>query len=480
MLPPSAIAGVSVVCAAGTWFSAEPVVLRGLAVGAAAAAVVGSVVMRSWDRLAGRQVADLVRARESDGWTHEERVAELEADLDESRELRQKLERKLRSKRAELAGLRNEHAALLRRYATAETERASALEGRRLLAIEAVPGAADDAAGGRPGPESEVRPEPAPEPVPELTPEERLPAVRRSAEAARARGTTPPASLFLRANAALELLARRAAPPTPQGPQPTPPRGRTAPAGPHGPGAPGPRRPGAPGAQGAHRVPEQAQRQPRTPAPGPAQRAERPAGPQDGQGLARVRTAARPTPAGAARIASVRTLGAPGTAQADVASAGDGPERAGAAQAASAREGASREEAARAAGQVAPADAPGAGEGHERAGETQQAGPCAVPAAAAAVVVAPAAPMRPALAGGFDFFGNKAAAVAEPSALDAVHNTDLADVVGDEALALHKAEEEATFRPAGAAERGVGQIIDLTAHDETERLDVTDLRGAVS
>jgi len=115
----------------------EPVVLRVLAAGAAATAVVGAVVLRHWDTTAGKRVADLTRARASDEWLFEERVAELETDLDESRELRTKLEQKLRAKRAELAGLRNEHAALLRRYATAETERASVLETRRLLAIEA-------------------------------------------------------------------------------------------------------------------------------------------------------------------------------------------------------------------------------------------------------------------------------------------------------------------------------------------------------
>ncbi|MZD57037.1 hypothetical protein GTX07_24920, partial [Streptomyces sp. SID5606] len=97
--------------------------------------------MRHWDAQAGRRVADLTRARASDEWRYEERVAELESDLEESRDLRVKLEHRLRAKRTELAGLRNEHASLLRRYATAETERASALEGRRLLEIEAVPSA---------------------------------------------------------------------------------------------------------------------------------------------------------------------------------------------------------------------------------------------------------------------------------------------------------------------------------------------------
>lgn len=107
--------------------------------------VVGTFVMRRWDVAVGKRVADLTRARASDEWRHEERVAELETDIEESRELRQKLEQKLRGKRTELARLRNEHAALLRRYATAETERASALEGRRLLEIEAAPEAEESA-----------------------------------------------------------------------------------------------------------------------------------------------------------------------------------------------------------------------------------------------------------------------------------------------------------------------------------------------
>lgn len=112
LLPPSAIAGVSVVCALAPWVFTQPMVLRGLAAAAAATAVVGGVVMRRWDAQAGKQVADLTRARASDEWRHEERVAELETDLEESRELRVKLEQRLRAKRAELAGLRNEHASL--------------------------------------------------------------------------------------------------------------------------------------------------------------------------------------------------------------------------------------------------------------------------------------------------------------------------------------------------------------------------------
>ncbi|OAR26327.1 hypothetical protein A8W25_12945 [Streptomyces sp. ERV7] len=111
--------------------------LRSLAAAAAVAAVTGSVLMRGWDRAAGRRVAELTRSRAADQWRTEERIAELEADLEESRELRGRLDAKLRAKRMELAGLRGEHAALLRRYATAETERASVLESRRRLALEA-------------------------------------------------------------------------------------------------------------------------------------------------------------------------------------------------------------------------------------------------------------------------------------------------------------------------------------------------------
>ncbi|MFJ4922270.1 hypothetical protein [Streptomyces sp. NPDC088725] len=142
LLPPMAVAGGAVVCAAGAWLFADPAPLRSLVLATAAVAVTGAFFMRRWDRDAGHRVADLTRGRESDQWRTEERVAELEAEAEESRELRAKLEAKLRAKRVELAGLRGEHAALLRRYATAETERASALEGRRRLAIEASSGTA--------------------------------------------------------------------------------------------------------------------------------------------------------------------------------------------------------------------------------------------------------------------------------------------------------------------------------------------------
>jgi hypothetical protein len=94
-----------------------------------------------------------------------------------------------------------------------------------------------------------------------------------------------------------------------------------------------------------------------------------------------------------------------------------------------------------------------------------------------AVAVAPASPARrPSVEGGFDFFGTQKG----EEALEAVQNEDLADVVGQEALALHKAESESEFKPESEESRGVGQVIDLTAHDETEQIDLADLRSAVS
>ncbi|MEV4435879.1 hypothetical protein [Streptomyces sp. NPDC049585] len=133
LLPPLSVAATSVACAAGALVVGEPLVIRALAAASAAAAVVGSVMMRRWDRAAGKRVAQLSAARTRDEWKTEERIAELETDLEETRLARTRVEVKLRNKRAELARLRTEHADLLRRYATAETERASALEGRRLL-----------------------------------------------------------------------------------------------------------------------------------------------------------------------------------------------------------------------------------------------------------------------------------------------------------------------------------------------------------
>ncbi|RSN45487.1 hypothetical protein DMH12_30170 [Streptomyces sp. WAC 04229] len=374
-------------------------ILRVLAAAAAVTAVVGAVVMRHWDAQAGRRVADLTRARASDEWRYEERVAELESDLEESRELRVKLEHRLRAKRTELAGLRNEHASLLRRYATAETERATALEGRRLLEIEAVPSAP-------------ALPAARPAPAEEAT-DEGLPSAEGTGEAAKeeAPAVFSPAGsrLFLRANAALARFDE------------------DAPNGPDG----GDRDDGGDASD-------------------------------DGDG------------------------GDDGGDGGDDGGSGGG-ESATAPEAVQEDEAQGQPEAAD--GHESSAPAAPATQSDERpappGGSTRRAdGHFTVPTAVAVVPGAPA--RRPSVEGGFDFFGTKepgdGADGAGPSdaALETVQNEDLADVVGQEALALHKAEAEAAFKPAGEESRGVGQVIDLTEHDETEQIDMQGLRSAVS
>lgn len=322
ILPPSAVAGVSILCAAGAWLLAEPLVLRGLVAAAAAAAVTGAYLMRSWDREAGRRVAELTRARAGDELRAEERMAELEADLEESREMRVRLETKLRRKRVELAGLRGEHAALLRRYANAETERASALEGRRQLALEAA------------------------------APRE-LPAAR----------STPTPSAYQRAAQALEDLSRNGA------------------------------------LQEARRTAEQARNR---------DLAERAREAEERQG----KHAAAADESGAQHLCPPTVLPA------------------------------TRPSAALPAARTVPA--------------------------ASAVTPYAASRRHPVPQGSFDFFGTQKTR----AAIESAQNEDLADVVGEEALAAHR---------TGTAGNGtVGKVIDLTAHDETEQLDVAELRSAIS
>ncbi|MEU2146738.1 hypothetical protein ABZ771_25385 [Streptomyces globisporus] len=343
ILPPSVVAGVSVVGAAGAWLLAEPLVLRGLVAAVAAAAVTGAYLMRSWDRAAGLRVAELTRARASDEWRAEERIAELEQDLEESRELRTRLETKLRRKRVELAGLRGEHAGLLRRYANAETERASALEGRRQLAIEAA------------------------------APKELLPA-----------RSTPTPESYRRADEALMNLTRNAA------------------------------------LQETRRTVEEVrQRQLAVTERHRDAEAESPEGKHaaaTGAGEHRNHQDGRPS----------TTLPAPATNTQNTQN-------------------------------TAPASM----------------APVRVPRAiAAASAVVPYAARRQLVPqGNFDFFGTQNARKAN-AAIESVQNEDLADVVGEEALAAH--------RTGAVDNRAVGKVIDLTAHDETEQIDVARLRGAVS
>ncbi|MET8722539.1 coiled-coil domain-containing protein [Streptomyces misionensis] len=398
LLPPSAIAGVSVACALGPWVFSEAAVLRVLAGAAAATALVGAFVMRRWDIHAGKQVADLARARASDEWRFEERVAELEADLEESRELRAKLEQRLRAKRAELAGLRNEHAALLRRYATAETERASALEGRRLLEIEsgtpALPPAARSASPALP-PARSAEPSAVVAGEPEKT-----------YDVFSAAG----AKLYGQALRALAAFDRE--------------RGT-------GSGPEGEDQAAAKGDDAAGDIA----------APDGAHAPSEDAGPAEGRPAATAPQAPEATEA------------------TETSESAETPESGG------------TSEAARAAGAAeTPAGAPAAGH-------------FTVPTAVAVVPAAPPA-RRPTTSGGFDFFGTQKSAGPHKGtpkpALDSVQNEDLADVVGQEALDVHKAEAEAEFKPAGDKARGVGQVIDLTAHDETEQIDVQGLRSAAS
>ncbi|MEF9883675.1 hypothetical protein [Streptomyces sp. P9-A4] len=355
LLPPSAVAGAAVVCAAAAWLPGDQVLARLLAAAAAAAAVTGAVLMRSWDRSAGLRVAELDRARTADQWKAEERVAELESDLEESRALRARLDAKLRAKRVELAGLRGEHADLLRRYATAETERASALEGARVLALETAAGAVASAA----------------------------------AKALPAGGSAPTPEAFRRAAQALRDLPRSAA------------------------------------AQHARRTTEAAR------ARDLAERARETEEPQGKHAATAATEHTRP---------AAPALALPPAAP------------------------------------VPPAST-------------------MVPAVPTATAIVPYAARRPVPRpeGGFDFFGTQKAA----AAIEAVQNTDLADVVGEEVLEEVLAAQAALgaplltpISPSGTPvnplpprvtpSRAVGQVIDLTAHDETEQLDLAELRGAVN
>ncbi|MGQ4716401.1 hypothetical protein ACUN22_22240 [Streptomyces anulatus] len=382
ILPPSVVAGVSVVGAAGAWLLAEPLVLRGLVAAVAAAAVTGAYLMRSWDRAAGLRVAELTRARASDEWRAEERIAELEQDLEESRELRTRLETKLRRKRVELAGLRGEHAGLLRRYANAETERASALEGRRQLAIEAAAPKELLPARSTPTPESYRR---ADEALMNLTRNAALQETRRTVEAVRRR------------QLAVDDRHRDTEADGPQG-----------------------KHAAATGA-GEHR--DHQHRRPSTTPPAPAPNAQNaPNASTPAPNAQNAPSASTPALAKAPATPALPSVKAPAS--------------------------------------IAPLPVPRA-----------------IPAASAVVPYAARRHLAP--QGNFDFFGTQHARSTENAqsteranaAIESVQNEDLADVVGEEALAAH--------RTGAVDNRAVGKVIDLTAHDETEQIEVAELRGAV-
>ncbi|MHB9859984.1 hypothetical protein [Streptomyces sp. YIM S03343] len=455
LLPPSAIAGVSLICAFGPWVFSEPAVLRVFASVAAATAIVGAAVMRRWDSQAGKQVADISRARVSDEWRHEEKAAELETDLDESREVRTKLEQRLRAKRAELAALRNEHAALLRRYATAETERATALEGRRLLEIEAAapsPEADDDEDGApveRAGAEPEAPEAEAPEAeAPEAEQDEEQDKERAEEITTIAVFSPEGSKLFLRAKVALSKLADDG----------------------DGDGDDGDDGSRAERAEAADETPE-AQTVPSASDEAPS--AEEPHGTDSAQQPATGPDAEQTTEEPASEAAQDAEPEAPAEPEAEAGSDAEAGrtvadehehehERAGAAS------------TAPTAATPATADTPA-----KPAHPVQQpSGHFTVPTAVAVVPGAPA--RRHFVEGGFDFFGTQKGAAAPTPAMESAQNEHRAGVEGQEALAVHKPESEAAYKPAQEGTRAVGQVIDLTAHDETEHIDLKGLRTAAS
>ncbi|MFD5661844.1 hypothetical protein ACFWHX_32075 [Streptomyces hirsutus] len=436
--------------------------LRLLAAAAAAVAILGAVVMRHWDAQAGKQVADLARARASDEWRFEERVAELESDLEESRELRLKLEHRLRAKRSELAGLRNEHATLLRRYAAAETDRATVLEERRVLEIEAaVPARALTAgpsapeSGAVPDDEATVpaaRTEGATAGGPEegrTAPESEAPADggEEAGRPAAPRVFSPAGStLFLRADAALARLAA------------------------HGEGDDRPAQDvtgaadaaGATDAAGTTDVTDVTDAEAaETLADDVPTDADTPQGDHSAKGGASVSARGDTRPGNTA--GSPRSGGTPEDdgpepprvrkPQQPREDGAEGQPRAvaehGRATASSGSDtGTPPEQPAQSAQPALPAPPPLPGSSVRR-----PPGHFTVPTAVA--VAPPTEPVRrPVSDGAFDFFGTQ----------------NEAEAAEEEAPAPHRAEAEPEFGPAEDA-RGVGQVIDLTAHDEPEPAD---------
>ncbi|CDR08790.1 hypothetical protein GCM10022420_025480 [Streptomyces iranensis] len=335
--------------------------IRGLAATAAGAAVVGAVLMRRWDRSAGRRVAEAASETARQEMKYEERIAELEADAEKASELRGALNTRLRAKRAELARLRNEHAELLRRYATAETERASALEGRRRLALEAASPAKELEAAGSAGSAESVD------------------SVDSDDERDEVLTGLPSAAAYAKADEALSRLRESARRQKERREQAAAAAART---------------------EAAEQAPEQNADQ-------DADQDDR-KGPRESRGKDGAATLGKPPAAGGQD--------------------GDGPQE-----------------------------------------------PRAHARTAASAVVPYAAARRAASRSesGFDYFGTqkkqtkKQKREPEPAAEE-----DLADVIGDETLAETKKAE--------AKKGAVGEVIDLTEHDETEQIDLGELRSAIS
>ncbi|MEW2493021.1 hypothetical protein AB0942_05595 [Streptomyces nodosus] len=474
LLPPSVIAGFSVVCAVGPWLFTEPSLLRGLAAGAAVTTILGTFVMRRWDLAAGKIVADLERARAGDEWRHEERVAELETELEESRELRGKLEQKLRAKRAEVTNLRNEHASLLRRYATAETERASALEGRRLLAIDS-PAPAPALPAGDTGASDEQQ---TPDPVEEASAATEVKdagdapvAAEPERDTERApsapRAFSPEGSvLFERAGSALARLA------------PADGAAREAEdaqedAGAENDPAEGTAAPEPSGTAETDTAAENTDEQ----EPDSVTEEDQTAPAADATSLDTV-----PQDAGGAAPATAATTSLPENDRPADEAGNPAPVEPGILEADAGNPSDAEAEGRSTAVAVPEHEAVPAVPEHQAVPEPRQhaarpahaTGHFTVPTAVA--VVPPTPRRRPTVQGGFDFFGTR-----KPEEdMAFAQNETLADASGRESLAMHKAESESGFKPMDPQALAVGQVIDLTAHDETEQIDIQGLRTSAS
>ena len=385
LLLPASVAVAAITCAAGAWLVGDTVVIRGLAATAAAAAVVGAVLMRRWDRSAGRRVAEATSETARQEMKYEERIAELEADAEKASELRAALNTRLRAKRAELARLRNEHAELLRRYATAETERASALEGRRRLALEAA------------SPAREL--EPAARPAGSREPDEP------------ATGAVPSATAYAKADEALSRLRESAR--------------------------------------------RQKERRERAAAADARPDGRRDIRPDDRSSTWSDDRPGRRSDDRADTRSDDRIEEQEKGAERDGRTAGDTRD------ARDAR-GENRDQG----GAAAPGKSPAVG-GQDDDGPQE---PRTHARTAASAVVPYAAARRAASRseGGFDYFGTqKKHPKKQQREPDPAEEEDLADVIGDETLAETR---------KGA----VGEVIDLTAHDDTEQIDLGELRSAIS
>ncbi|WP_369696763.1 hypothetical protein [Streptomyces sp. XD-27] len=382
---------MAIASAAGALVLGETAVIRGLAVAASAAAVVGAFLMRGWDRAAGKRVAELTKEKTRAEWRAEERAAELEADVEEAREVRADLNAKLRAKRAELARLRNEHADLLRRYATAETERARALESRRRLVRDAVPN--------------------------------ELPAPRRATAGESVVGEPVVGESVAAESVADESVADKSV------------------------------------------VAEDVAREASAEIPAVAR-------PLDAEAFRRAAAALRRLSGEEASGGEDATAGEATAGDAADADRADGDTTARDTIAGDVTDGDTT------AGDVTDAAVIAGGAAGSDAAEGNAADSDArVHTRNVATAVVPYSAARRAIArveGGFDFFGTQKSARPTapqepdaPAAAGAV-DEDLADVVGDEALAEQARQEEA------------GEVIDLTAHDETEQIDMGELRSAIS